>query len=114
LTDRNIVVRMPSSVPPIVAQSFLSLVPLLALIVLFGSIRFALSVDLNDVVQTLFTPLVFALNTLPGILVYALVVTSLWAVGVNGDNTVDAVVAPIFLQYLAANANAMRAAHPPP
>ena len=54
--------------------------------------------------QALFSPLVFALNTLPGILVYALLVTLLWSVGINGDNAVDAVVAPIFLQYLAPNA----------
>ena len=114
LTDRHIVVRMPASVPPIVAQSFLSLVPLLFLVVLFGGIRFALDIDINHVVQTVFTPLVFALNTLPGILVYALLVTSLWAVGINGDNTVDAVVAPIYLQYLAANVDAMRLGAPLP
>ena len=52
-------------------------------------------------------PLVFALNTLPGILVYACLVTLLWSVGINGDNAVDAIVAPIFLQYLAANVAAM-------
>ena len=53
--------------------------------------------------QAAFAPLVFALNTLPGILVYALLVTLLWSIGINGDNAVDAIVAPIFLQYLAAN-----------
>ncbi len=40
-------------------------------------------------------PLVFALNTLPGILVYAFLVTLLWSVGINGDNTMDAIVAPV-------------------
>ena len=63
--------------------------------------------DINQVVQTAFTPLVFALNTLPGILVYAFLVTMLWSVGINGDNAVDAIVAPIFLQYLSANVAAM-------
>ena len=53
--------------------------------------------------QAAFAPLVFALNTLPGILVYALLVTLLWSIGINGDNAVDAIVAPVFLQYLAAN-----------
>ena len=51
----------------------------------------------------------FALNTLPGILVYACLVTVLWSVGINGDNAVDAIVAPIFLQYLSANVAAMTA-----
>ena len=56
----------------------------------------------------------FALNTLPGILVYACLVTMLWSVGINGDNAVDAIVAPIFLQYLAANVAAMNAGQPLP
>jgi PTS system cellobiose-specific IIC component len=58
--------------------------------------------------------MVFALNTLPGILVYALLVTMLWSVGINGDNTLDAIVAPIFLQYLAANVAATTAGQPLP
>jgi PTS system cellobiose-specific IIC component len=60
----------------------------------------------------LFKPLVFALNTLPGILVYAFCVTLLWSVGINGDNAMDAVVAPVFLAGLAANAEAMNAGQP--
>ena len=81
---------------------------------LFWLIRFVLGVDINDLVQTAFKPLVFALNTLPGILVYACLVTLLWSVGINGDNAVDAIVAPIFLQYLAANVAAMTRGQPLP
>jgi PTS system cellobiose-specific IIC component len=47
-------------------------------------------------------------------LVYAFLVTLLWSVGINGDNALDAVVAPIFLQYLAANVTAMSAGQPLP
>lgn len=113
-TDRDLVVRMPRSVPRIVADSFLSLTPLLFLVVTFWLVRFALNLDINAVVQTAFAPLVFALNTLPGILVYAFAVTLLWSVGINGDNAVDAVVAPIFLQYLSANVEAMTSGQPLP
>ena len=38
----------------------------------------------------------------------------LWSVGINGDNTLDAIVAPIFLQYLAANVAATTAGQPLP
>ncbi len=86
---------MPASVPPIVYESFLSLIPLFFLVVLFWLVRFVAGIDINQVVQTAFTPLVFALNTLPGILVYAFLVTMLWSIGINGDNTLDAIVAPI-------------------
>jgi cellobiose PTS system EIIC component len=112
--DRNLVIRLPASVPAIVYESFLSLTPLLFLVVLFWVLRFVAGVDIDGVVQTVFTPLVFALNTLPGILVYALLVTMLWSVGINGDNAVDAIVAPIFLQYLAANVQAVSTGQPLP
>ncbi|MGA1235292.1 MAG: PTS sugar transporter subunit IIC [Limisphaerales bacterium] len=114
LADWNLVIRLPSSVPPIVYESFLSLVPLFVLMLAAWVVRFVLGVDVNQLVQWLFQPLVFALNTLPGILVYAFMVTLLWSVGINGDNAMDAIVAPIFLNYLAANVTAMTNGEPLP
>jgi PTS system cellobiose-specific IIC component len=113
-TDWNLVVKLPAGLPPIVYQSFLSLTPLLFLVVAFWTLRFLLGVDVNAMVQTAFQPLVFALNTLPGILAYAFLVTMLWSVGINGDNAVDAIVAPIFLQYLSTNVAAMTEGQPLP
>jgi PTS system cellobiose-specific IIC component len=113
-TDRQLVIRMPESVPPVVYQSFLSLTPLFVLVTGFWLVRFVGEVDIQSLVQAAFAPLVFALNTLPGILVYACLVTMLWSVGINGDNALDAVVAPIFLQYLSANVSAMSAGEPLP
>lgn len=113
-TDRNLVIKLPKSVPPVVYESFLALSPMVCLVLGFWLIRFVLGVDINHIVQTAFAPLLFALNTLPGILVYALLVTLLWSVGINGDNAVDALVAPIFLQFLAANVEAMTAGQPLP
>ncbi|MSU25100.1 MAG: PTS sugar transporter subunit IIC [Opitutus sp.] len=101
--DTNTVIRLPASVPAVVYESFLSLSPMIFLVVLFWVIRFGLGVEINDLLQSVFKPLVFALNTLPGMLVYAFLVTLLWSVGINGDNALDAIVAPIFLQFLTAN-----------
>lgn len=112
--DRNLVVRFPPSVPAAVYQSFLSLTPLFFLVTVFWLIRFVLGFDLDAAIQQAFSPLVFALDTLPGILAYALLVTMLWSIGINGDNAVDALVAPIFLQYLAANVAATAAGQPLP
>ena len=113
-TDHELVIRMPAGVPAMVRESFLSLVPLCVLIALFWLIRFAAGLDINALVQRAFSPLIAALNTLPGILGYALLVTMLWSVGINGDNAVDTVVAPIFLQYLAANTEAVSRGLTPP
>ena len=107
-------IRLPATVPAVVYESFLSLTPLFFLVVTFWLLRFVIGVDINAAVQALFAPMVFALNTLPGILVYALLVTLLWSIGINGDNTLDALVAPIFLQYLAANVAATSAGQPLP
>src|SRR5437764_10149979 len=93
--------------PAIVYESFVSLSPFFFLILVFWVVRFVFGVEINHLVQTFFKPVVFALNTLPGILVYAFLVTLLWSIGINGDNAMDAVVAPIFLQYLAVNVEAM-------
>jgi len=104
--DTGMVIKLPPNVPPVVYESFLSLIPLFFLVLVFWLIRFVLGIDINTLVQAAFKPLVFALNTLPGILTYAFLVTMLWSVGINGDNTMDALVAPIFLQYLTANVEA--------
>jgi cellobiose-specific phosphotransferase system component IIC len=112
-TDRNLVIKLPENVPPVVYESFLSLTPLLFLVLVFWVIRFVLGVDIDGFVQTGLKPLVLALNTLPGILMYAFLVTMLWSVGINGDNAMDAIVAPIFLQYLAENVAAVTAGQPP-
>jgi PTS system cellobiose-specific IIC component len=113
-TDRNLVVKLPPSVPPIVYESFLSLSPMLFLVVSFWLLRFVVGLDINHLLQVAFSPLIFALNSLPGILVYALLLTLLWSMGINGDNTLDAVVAPVFLQYLAANVDAASRGQPLP
>src|SRR4029078_4634286 len=68
-TDANLVIKLPESVPAMVYESFLSLSPLAFLVIVFWIIRFVIGVDINGAVQTAFSPLVFALNTLPGILV---------------------------------------------
>jgi PTS system cellobiose-specific IIC component len=114
LTERNLVIRLPAGVPAMVAESFLSLVPMAVLVAGFWTVRFVLGLDINALVQAAFSPLVFALNTLPGILVYAFLVTLLWSVGINGDNAMDAIVAPVFLQYLADNVAAIAQGRPTP
>ncbi|MBK7978937.1 MAG: PTS sugar transporter subunit IIC [Ignavibacteriae bacterium] len=113
-TDKNLVFRLPKNVPPVVYESFVSLSPLFFLLVTFWLIQYVIGVDINGLVEIIFRPVVFAFNTLPGILVYAFLVTLLWSVGINGDNAMDAIAAPIFLQYLTENVTAMSMHQPLP
>ena len=114
LERRGAVIRMPAEVPRMVAESFASLVPLTVLLVGFWLLRFVAGFDLAEALAGLFRPLVSALDTLPGIVVYAFLVAALWSVGINGDNALDTVVGPVFLQYLVENAAAWEAGTPPP
>jgi PTS system cellobiose-specific IIC component len=114
LNDHHLVIKLPRSVPAVVYESFLCLVPMLTLMIAFLTLRFVMGVDINQTLQTVFSPLLTALNTLPGILVFTFLLTMLWSIGINGDNTLDAVVAPIFLMYLAANVEAAQANEPLP
>ncbi|MBK7107012.1 MAG: PTS sugar transporter subunit IIC [Ignavibacteriae bacterium] len=113
-TEKNLVLRLPKNVPPVVYESFVSLTPLFFLLISFWLIRYIFGIDINEFVQIIFRPIVFAFNTLPGILVYAFLVTLLWSVGINGDNAMDAIAAPIFLQYLTENVTAMSLNQPLP
>lgn len=111
---RNLVIKLPENVPPAVARSFISLTPTATLLTFLWLIRFVAGVDINAVVTFIFQPFVFALNTLPGLMVLTLVVSLLWFVGVHGDNVMSAVASPICLTYLAANASAKVAGLPLP
>jgi len=114
LARRGLVIRMPAGVPRIIYESFAALVPLTVLVTGFWCLRFVLGIDLAAVVERIFRPLVFALDTLPGIVTFAFLVTLLWSVGINGDNALDPIVGPFFLQYLAANVEAWERGAPPP
>jgi PTS system cellobiose-specific IIC component len=111
---RDIVIKLPEGVPPAVGNSFVALTPALAVMVIIWIIRVVLGFNITDFITSIFSPLVFALNTLPGILVYSLLVTLLWSAGIHGDMTLEGVADPIFLQYLAANTAAFVAHKPIP
>jgi cellobiose PTS system EIIC component len=55
-TDKNFVIRLPENVPPVVYESFLSLTPLLFLVLVFWLIRFVLGMDIGALVQSTFSP----------------------------------------------------------
>lgn len=107
---RGLIIKLPEGVPSAVANSFVSLVPAAVVIILLWTIRVVADFDITQFLTILFSPVVFALNTLPGILVYEFMVCLLWTVGIHGDTVVGSIGEPIFLQFLAAN-TAAYAAH---
>lgn len=102
---RNIVIKMPASVPPAVANSFASLIPGSVTLLLFWIIRVVLNIQINDVIQFIFSPLVFGLNSFWGMEFVLFLTLILWTLGIHGNNIIGAVASPVYLQFLTGNIN---------
>lgn len=111
---RNLVIKLPKGVPPAVSNSFTVLVPSIVAIVGFWFIRVVLNFDLNIIITKILSPLVFGLNTLPGLLVLVFFILLLWVCGIHGDSVFSGIYTPVFLGYLAANAAAVKNGQPIP
>lgn len=111
---KNVVIKLPAGVPPAVGNSFVALTPALIIMAILWVIRVILGFDITGFITLIFSPVVMALNTLPGILIYSLVVTLLWSAGIHGDMALEGIADPIYIQFLTANTAAFIAHEPIP
>lgn len=105
---KNLVIHFPDNVPPLVSESFMSLVPALAVILIVWLLRVILGFDINATLMKIFEPAVVALNTLPGMMLFMFIRALLWCVGIHGG-AVLAIADPIFLVMLGDNITAAAA-----
>lgn len=110
---KNLVIRFPDTVPPLVSKSFMSLIPAFVVLTLVWIIRVVLGINVNQVLMDCFSPFIFALNTLPGFLVFMFIRSMLWSVGIHGG-AVLAVADPFFLTMFGENVVAFAAGTLPP
>ncbi|MDE1549676.1 PTS sugar transporter subunit IIC [Jeotgalibaca caeni] len=110
----NIIIKMPDGVPEAVSKSFTSLIPGAVIITTAWMIRVMLEIDVNQLIQQLFSPLAVGLNTLPGMLLYVFVLLLLWCAGIHGSNVMGSMGDPIFLALFAANSEAFAKGDPIP
>ena len=110
---KNLVIRFPDTVPPLVSKSFMSLIPAFVVLTLVWIIRVVLGINVNQVLMDCFSPFIFALNTLPGFLVFMFIRSMLWSVGIHGG-AVLAVADPFFLTMFGENVEAFAAGTLPP
>ena len=99
--------KMPEQVPSSVAHSFEAIIPAGIIILVMTLINVVFKINLEVVIQQIFSPLVKAGDTLPGVLVPMFLVVFLWFFGIHGDSIVGSVARPIWLQYFTENAEAM-------
>jgi PTS system cellobiose-specific IIC component len=105
VTRRNLVVRLPESVPEAVYRSFLSLVPAMISISSLWFVMHVVGLDFFRAIATLSRPLQAVGNSLPGILLVVLIDSTIWLFGIHAI-TILAVMKPIWLAMLTQNMEA--------
>lgn len=106
LQQRKIMIKMPEGVPDSVARSFEALIPAAVVITIIWIVRHLLGFDIQSFIMNLFKPLVYASDTLGGVLVPIFLITILWAAGIHGVSVVGAIARPFWLVLLDENVKA--------
>ncbi|KRM81777.1 PTS sugar transporter subunit IIC [Liquorilactobacillus vini] len=111
--NHHVTIKLPSSVPPAVSESFVSLIPG-AVIITFWLIIFGIlskfNLNIHDILLDLLTkPLGLIGDTLGGTLIAILLNSAFWFVGIHGGNIVNTVISPIWLMNTDQNRLAFQA-----
>lgn len=108
-------IKLPPQVPGGIARSFEYLIPGCMVLVLTS--LFSLLIQtvtggkyLNDLIFSMIQkPLMGLSASLPGVLVFSLISSLFWAVGLRGDNMISGIVNPLMLALISENAAAVEA-----
>lgn len=109
-------IKMPDSVPPMVQESFASLVPLFLNIILAVAVA-NLSMQLGgspfpQLLMNLLAPAISSMDTLPALLLVIFFTQILWFFGLHGPSITSAVWASFAITYEAENIAAYAAGNP--
>lgn len=98
LLQKNITIKMPSSVPPAVSKSFAALIPTAVIILLFWGIRHGLHFDINSTVTLAVSPLKKLLvgNSLIGGIITVFLIQLFWSFGIHGEAVLGPIIRPMW------------------
>ena len=102
---KHIVIKMPDGVPPAVANSFSSLFPAIAIMLLWGIVSVGFGLNFNDIMHTAMTPITAVLNTPFGYALYHMLCGLVFWCGIN-----SAVICDVAYPFIIANGAANEAA----
>lgn len=118
LISKGLTITMPDGVPPAVARSFNSLIPMVVNMTIFYTIALILDstmgMNLPEAVMKVLSPAVGGINTIWGMLFVVLFAQLMWFVGIHGAALVGTVTGPIYAINIIANASAKVAGQPLP
>lgn len=116
--DKHIYIKMPDMVPQFLQDGFAGIVPLLLNVIIFQTLSALVAIFTQGAfticsgfMALLSAPLA-ALTSVPGIMLVAVFATFLWCFGIHGTMILQAIVMPLLLQAVSANAAAMAAGQP--
>ena len=111
---KNIRIKMPEGAPPMVSESFSSLIAGTIVVVLFIIIKVVFSMTeygtFNDFIYLIIqTPLQAITGSLPAFILCLVLAQLLWFFGVHGSMTVLPMLLPIWLSFIGDNTSALAA-----
>lgn len=106
-------IKLPDSVPPMVAEPFKMLLPALVTFFVFALVRFGMEfTSYGDIHSFLFevfqTPLMALGTSLPASILIVVFIQILWFLGLHGQNIAGAVLNPIWSVAMIANLTAVQ------
>ncbi|MBS4456015.1 PTS sugar transporter subunit IIC [Tuanshanicoccus lijuaniae] len=112
--NKNITIKLPDGVPPMVLKSFTALIPVMSIGIIFATIKVIFAITsfntATDFVYTMLqTPIQSLTGTLPAFLLIILIANLLWFFGIHGSMTVLPIFMPIMLGYMGENTAAVEA-----
>lgn len=114
---KNIVVKLPKEVPPVISSSFSAIIPLLLTVVVFYGLNLIVSstteLTLPAAIMTLITPAISTVNTVPVVLLIGILCQVLWVLGIHGGAIAWAVVGALLMQAVATNGELVAAGQAP-
>ena len=110
LVEKNVTIKMPDGVPPMVTAAFTSLIPVTVVIIVMSIIGMAFEgFDLLQVINQAFSHLVVAGSGPVPQFIGWMLDRILWFVGLHGSNIVGSVMGPIWQTSAAENVAAFEA-----
>lgn len=113
MIQKKLVIKLPDSVPDMVAESFSILLPLIVNVGIASVISMAIQTNSGSVFPQWFmgilAPAVSSMDTLPAILIVIFLTQLLWFFGLHGPGITSAVWVPFAVSYGAANVAAYAA-----
>jgi cellobiose PTS system EIIC component len=115
VSSKGFTIKMPEGVPPAVAKSFESLIPMMANVAIFYTISLILmsttGMNVPQAVMKVLSPVISGVNSLGGMLLITFICQIFWMIGIHGGNITDVIAVPIATALLMENASARAAGH---